>query len=103
MSKDSSNSSERPEIPHFYSSLKRMCVILQEETATLEKVVESKQCQTTDLEPFSHFIREALKEIKIGEKILKIAMRNLEEDMRFWGEEETKKTECKIEEKENRR
>ena len=104
MSKDSSNPFARPEIPYLYTPLRRMLVILKEETASLEKVLESKHCQNSNLEPFCLFVCDALKEIKAGESMLKIVFKNLEEDRRFWGEtEEIKESEFKIEEKENRR
>ena len=88
MSKDSSNSSERPEIPCLYTPVERMCHILGEEIAMLEKVLNSEACQTPDLSPFCDFTREAMKDIKRGEKILKIVLRHLDEDRRFWGEVE---------------
>ena len=48
----------------------------------------SEACQTPDLSPFCDFTREALKDIRRGEKILKIVLQHLDEDRRFWGEVE---------------
>ena len=88
MPKDSSKSCERPEIPRLYTPVKRMHHILGEEIAMLEKVLNSEACQTPDLSPFCDFTREALKDIRRGEKILKIVLQHLDEDRRFWGEVE---------------
>ncbi len=98
MSKDSSKSAERPEIPCLYTPVKRMRHILGEEIAILEKVLNSEACQTPDLSPFCDFTCEAIKDIQRAEKILKIVMQHLEDDGRFWGEAWPMETENRAEE-----
>ena len=92
MSENSSKSLFSPEIPHFYTSLRRVIKILGEEMAHLEKRLESREADTPEARPFVFFTREGIKQIREAEEIFKIVFRNLGEDLRFRSGFETLKT-----------